>query len=103
MIPNLLEYALATNASGSVLPILSPPANGTLTLTALVRTNDPGLGYTAHGVTNLLEYANTNLVTQIPGTASPDTNNVPPGFQKQEFRYTNNASRAFLKLTIEQN
>ena len=101
-IPNLVEYALGTNSSGSVLPILLPPTNGVLTLTAIVRTNDSGLGYTAYGVTNLLEYANTNLVTPISGAASEDTNNVPAGFQKREFRYTNNAPRAFLKLTIQQ-
>jgi len=102
-IPNLVEYALATNSSGSILPILLPPTNGVLTLTAIVRTNDPGLGYTAHGVTNLMDYADTNLVTQIEGTANGiDTNNVPAGFQRQEFRFTNNAPRAFLKLTIQQ-
>ena len=102
-IQNLLEYALAANSSGTILPVLSPPTDGVLTLTAIVRTNDEGLTFTAHGVTNLFDYADTNLVSQILGTADGvDTNNVPVGFQRQEFRYTNNASRAFLKLTIQQ-
>ena len=102
-IQNLIEYALATNSSGTILPVLSPPTDGVLTLTAIVRTNDEGLTFTAHGVTNLFDYADTNLVSQILGTADGvDTNNVPVGFQRQEFRYTNNAARAFLKLTIQQ-
>ena len=99
---NILEYALATQPSGSLVTLMQPPTNGVLTLSAIVRTNDPGLGYTAHGVTNLADYAVTNLITQISGTASADTNNVPTGFQRQDFKFTNNASRAFLRLNVQQ-
>jgi hypothetical protein len=104
-LPNLVEYALtapSSDSSSSILPqaVLGP--DGVLTLTALVRTNDPGLTYLAHGVTNLPDLGDTNLTTRITGTPAADTNHVPPGFQRQEFRYTNHASRAFLRLTIQQ-
>lgn len=104
-IPNLLEYALATNSNGSILPVLDPPTDGTLTLTAIVRTNDPGLtNVVAQGVTNLLDYTNSNSISTIPGIASTNPAPVPPGFQRRayEFNAGTNASRAFLKLTIQQ-
>ena len=97
----LVAYALNGSPHTQDLGILPEMGltNSTLSLTAVVRTN---LNVYAEGVTNLLDYADTNLVTRISGTVSPDTNNVPNGFQRQEFRYTNNAARAFLKLTIQQ-
>ena len=97
----LVEYALNGSPSTQDRGILPEMGltNSTLSLTAVVRTN---LNIYAEGVTNLLDYADTNLVTRISGTLAEDTNNVPAGFQRQEFRFTNNASRAFLKLTIQQ-
>jgi hyaluronate lyase len=99
-----MKYALGgTNGSDKVnLPTVAQ--NGaSLTMTAIVRTNDTNLTIVGQTVTDLSGIW-ANLSSNPNGTASTNTNNVPAGCQRREFTVnsgTNN--RQFLRLKATQN
>jgi len=102
-IPALVEYALggSTNSNDqNLLPQMSL-SNSSLSISAVIRTND----------TNLLVYpeASTDLATPNSWTTSGFTTNtsnqtnVPAGFQRRQYQFNAGTNpRAFLKLTIQQ-
>ena len=104
-IPALMEYALGGSIGTddqSKLPEIST-TNGNLTLTAVVRTNDPTLTIEPIRSTNLATGAFgwfTNGTTQ---TNSPITNGVPEGFQRRIYSTSmTNENRGFLRLRFRE-
>jgi len=99
----LMKYALGgTNTNDSVtLPTVA--MNGSsLTLSAIVRTNDTNLTIVGQSLTDL---AGTwsNLSSNPYGTASTNTNNVPAGCQRREFTVNVGTNdRTFLRLKATQ-
>jgi hypothetical protein len=106
---DLLDYALATSSinttsesSGVTLATQSASGNSNyvITMTALVRTNDPKLSYTPQAKLDLSSsnWLNTGFTTNIPSQT-----NVPAGFERREYQFNAGTNpRAFLKLTIQQ-
>jgi hypothetical protein len=102
-IPALAEYALGGGTNGNdqnLLPV-ADLTGSTLSMSAVVRTND----------TNLLIYpeatldlgSSTNWTTSGFTTNTSNQTNVPTGFQRREYQFNASTNpRAFLKLTIEQ-
>jgi hypothetical protein len=102
-VPALVEYALGGGTNGndqSLLPVATL-AGSTLSMSAVVRTND----------TNLLIYpeatldlgSSTNWTSSGFTTNTSNQTNVPIGFQRREYQFNASTNpRAFLKLTIEQ-
>jgi len=99
----LMKYALGgTNTNDSVsLPMVSQ--NGTtLTMTAIVRTNDTNLTIVGQSVADLSSTW-SDLASNRLGVASSNSNNVPAGCQRRDFSVnggTNN--RTFLRLKATQ-
>jgi len=101
-VPALVEYALGGGTNGndqSLLPVATL-SGSSLSMSAVVRTND----------TNLLIYpeANLDLVstnwTSSGFTTNISTSGVPDGFARKTYEFNASTNRrAFLKLTIEQN
>jgi hypothetical protein len=92
------KYAIggATNISAaSEKPVAAVDSN-TLSLSAIVRTNDTNLTVVGEAGGSLTNWS-TNGVTM---TASPNTNGVPEGHQRQVFSVerTNSPTRQFLRL-----
>jgi len=103
-VPALMEYALGGSVGAndqSKLPEVTS-TNGSLTLTAVVRTNDPTLIIEPIRTTNLaLGGWSTNQTSQTPST---NTNGVPTGFERKIFSTPmTNDSRAFLRLQVRTN
>jgi len=102
-VPALVEYALGGGTNGndqSLLPVATLTGS-TLSMSAVVRTND----------TNLLIYpeATLDLGSSTHWTSSGFTTNtsnqinVPTGFQRRDYQFNAATNpRAFLKLTIQQ-
>jgi hypothetical protein len=111
-LPNLLEYALLDMGSTGTNPNITggyitqqsvtgtTNSNSTLSLIALVRTNDSRLSYLPQASVDLgsSNWAITGFSTNIPSQT-----NVPTGFQRREYQFNAGTNpRAFLKLTIQQ-
>ena len=100
-VPNLMEYALATETNGEALPQISSISNGVMTMNALVRTNDASLTYTPMASMDLssgTNWSNSGISTNISNQT-----NVPAGFQRRSYEFNAGTNpRAFLKLTIQQ-
>jgi subtilisin family serine protease len=106
---DLLDYALSnssvsTTSESSGVSLATPAAGGNsnyvITMTALVRTNDPKLSYTPQATLDLSSsnWINTGFTTNIPSQT-----NVPAGFERREYQFNAGTNpRAFLKLTIQQ-
>jgi len=101
-VPALVEYALGGSTNGndqSLLPVASLTGS-TLSMSAVVRTND----------TNLLIYPEATLDlgsstnwTSSGFTTNTSTNGVPEGFAQKTYEFNASTNRrAFLKLTIQQ-
>ena len=86
----------ATNSSAASETPVSLVDSNTLSLSAIVRTNDPKLNVEGEAGGSLTNWS-TNGVTM---TASPNTNGVPEGHQRQVFSVerTNSPTRQFLRL-----
>jgi len=107
--PQLLtKYAIGGAASptaASVPPALAV-ANDTngqpvLTLTALVRTDDPQLVVQAEVVGSLGNFGNTDQTTTVSGTPASDQSGVPTGFQRQTFTApASSSNRQFIRLKV---
>ena len=102
-VPALIEYALGGSTNSNDLNLLPTAVltGSSLSITAMVRTND----------TNLLIYpqATYDLTSSNNWTSSGFTTNtsnqtnVPTGFQRREYQYNAGTNpRAFLKLSVEQ-
>jgi hypothetical protein len=95
---NLLKYAIggassptATNGVASQTAVTS----SNLSITAIVRTNDPSLDVFGEGITNLsLGSWSTNGVTITPG----DQSGVPAGTERQIFSIPRTNNSQFLRL-----
>ena len=107
--PDLLEYAItdssAITTNGPTAGFVTTQSSGgnsnnVITMTALVRTNDPKLTYTPKASVDL---SSTNWLTNGFTTNTSNQANVPAGFQRREYQFNAGTNpRAFLKLTIEQ-
>jgi len=99
----LMKYALGgTNTNDKVsLPTVS--VNGSaLTLTAVVRTNDTNVQIVGQWVTGL-GGTWSNVPTNLYGTASANTSNVPTGCERRDFSMPKDTnSRLFLRLKATQ-
>jgi hypothetical protein len=98
-VPALAEYALGGVAGSNNLGVLPQVtrSNNTLTLSALIRTNDNKLSVFPQASTTL----GTNGWSSIGFTTNNSTNGVPEGFVRRTYTYdaTTN-TRAFLRLSI---
>ena len=97
---NLLRYALGANSSsGSVVkPVTTLDANN-LSITAIVRINDPKVTVVGESATDLASW-NT---TTIPGVADANQDGAIAGeTQKQTFSVPRGASKTFLRLKATQ-
>ena len=99
----LMKYALGgTNTNDKVsLPTVSVNASS-LTLTAVVRTNDTNVQIVGQCVTGL-GGTWSNVPTNPYGTASTNTSNVPTGCERRDFSVLKDTnSRLFLRLKATQ-
>jgi glycosidase len=98
-VPALAEYALGGIAGSNnfgVLPQVTR-SNNTLTLSALVRTNDPKLSVFPQAASTL----GTNSWSSGGFTTNISTNGVPTGFERRTYSFdAGTNSRAFLRLFI---
>jgi glycosidase len=98
-VPALAEYALGGVAGSNNLGVLPQMtrSNNTLTLSALVRTNDPKLSVFPQASANL----GSNGWSTSGFTTNSTTNGVPTGFVRRTYTYdASSNTRAFLRLFI---
>ena len=100
---NLAKYAIGGASSLSVEGVQPTSAlDGTsLSITAIVRTDDPThLTVVGQAVTNLADYASSELVVQVEGDATGiDQTDVPAGCTKKKFSVARgDAGKKFLRL-----
>jgi len=95
----LLKYAIggASSPTGSSENTVTVLDSSKLTLTAVVRTNDPSLNVVGEAGVNLSNW-NTNGVSVVPSSQT----NVPEGCQRRIYSVdrTNSPSRQFLRLRV---
>jgi hypothetical protein len=94
-----VEYALGGIAGSNNLGVLPQMtrSNNTLTLSALVRTNDPKLSVFPQASANL----GSNGWSTSGFTTNSTTNGVPTGFVRRTYTYdASSNTRAFLRLFI---
>jgi hypothetical protein len=99
---NLAKYAIGGASSLSVEGVQPTSAlDGTsLSITAIVRTDDTTLTVVGQAVTNLADYASSELVVQVEGDATGiDQTDVPAGCTKKKFSVARgDAGKKFLRL-----
>ena len=99
---NLAKYAIGGASNLSVEGVQSTSAlDGTsLSITAIVRTDDTTLDVVGQAVTNLADYASSELVVQVEGDATGiDKTDVPAGCTKKKFSVARgDAGKKFLRL-----
>ena len=98
-VPALAEYALGGIAGSNNLGVLPQVtrSNTTLTLSALVRTNDPKLSVFPQAASSL----GTNAWSSGGFTTNISTNGVPNGFERRTYIYDAGTNpRTFLRLFI---
>jgi glycosidase len=98
-VPALAEYALGGIAGSNNLGVLPQVtrSNTTLSLSALVRTNDPNLSVFPQASTSL----GTNAWSSSGFTTNTSTDGVPSGFERRTYIYDAGTNpRAFLRLSI---
>ncbi|NDA10110.1 MAG: hypothetical protein EBZ07_04595 [Verrucomicrobia bacterium] len=99
----LMKYALGgTNTNDKVtLPTVSQGGT-TLTMTAIVRTNDTNLTILGQYVADLSSTW-SNLPSNPAGVASTNTSNVPAGCQRRDFTVNGGTNaKQFLRLKVTQ-
>jgi hypothetical protein len=95
--PNLLRYAMGANsASASVVkPVSSLDANN-LSITAIVRINDPKVSIVGQSGTSLSAWS----TTPIAGVRTTDQTGATAGqTERQVFSVPRGGSKTFLRLT----
>jgi len=99
----LMKYALGGTNTNDKVSLPTVALNGSsLTLTAVVRTNDTNVTIVGQSVSDLMGTW-SNIPANPYGIASSNTNNVPTGCQRRDFSVnggTNN--RTFLRLKASQ-
>ncbi|MFZ9683045.1 MAG: hypothetical protein ACO3DQ_07570 [Cephaloticoccus sp.] len=98
-VPALAEYALGGIAGSNNLGVLpqATRSNNTLSLSALVRTNDPKLSVFPQAASTL----GTNSWSSAGFTTNISTNAVPAGFERRTYTFDVGTNpRAFLRLFI---
>ena len=98
-VPALAEYALGGVAGSNNLGVLPQVtrSNTTLSLSALVRTNDPNLSVFPQASTSL----GTNAWSSSGFNTNTSTDGVPSGFERRTYIYDAGTNpRAFLRLSI---
>ena len=100
-ISNLMAYALG--AAGSNAPVARPTvalSNGSLVLTAIVRTDDPKLTVVGEAVTNLDNYASGTSIDEVRGEEAADQDGVPDGCMRMTFSVAieGSVAKKFLRL-----
>ena len=100
-ISNLMAYALG--AAGSNAPVARPTvalSNGSLVLTAIVRTDDPKLTVVGEAVTDLDNYASGTSVDEVRGEEAADQDGVPEGCKRMTFSVAieGSVTKMFLRL-----
>jgi autotransporter-associated beta strand protein len=99
-ISNLMAYALG--AAGSNASVAKPTvalSNGSLVLTAIVRTDDPNLTVVGEAVTDLENYTSGNSVVEVPGVDAADQDGVPVGCKLRTFSVEQGSdAKKFLRL-----
>ena len=98
----LLSYAIggAAGIGQPGQPSQLGVAGDWLTLTAIIRTNDPDLTVTGQQVAHPADFAVPGTITTVPGVAAADQSGVPEGCQRREFRVPIPASTpVFLRIT----
>ncbi|MCX6935252.1 MAG: DUF5011 domain-containing protein, partial [Verrucomicrobia bacterium] len=97
----LLRYAYGANGpNDSVTKPTSALDGTTLSITAIVRTNDTSLAVVGQAVTNLADYGTPASVGVVEGSATGiDQTGVPTGCAKQKFSVNRaGAEKKFLRL-----
>jgi hypothetical protein len=99
---NLAKYAIggASNLGvAGIEPALALDSTS-LSITAIVRTDDTTLTVVGQAVTNLADYASSELVVQVEGDATGiDQTDVPAGCTKKKFSVARgDAGKKFLRL-----
>ncbi len=99
---NLAKYAIggAINLSVEGVQPTSALDGTSLSITAIVRTDDTALSVVGQAVTNLLDYATPGLVVEVVGDATGiEQAGVPVGFTKKKFSVPRAGDgRKFLRL-----
>jgi hypothetical protein len=101
-VANLAKYAIggASNLGvAGIEPTLALDSTS-LSITAIVRTDDTTLTVVGQAVTNLADYASSELVVQVEGDATGiDQTDVPAGCTKKKFSVARgDAGKKFLRL-----
>ena len=97
---NLLRYALGANSpSGSVVKPLSALDANSLSITAIVRINDPKVTVVGESATDLTAW-NTTPIVGVP--TADQTGAISGETQKQSFSVPRGASKTFLRLRARQ-
>jgi len=86
-------------AADGTAPVLAHTADA-LSVTAVVRTNDPSVTVTGEAVGDMADYADPARVVTVHGSGQGiDQSDVPAGFERRVFRVgTDGADQAFLRL-----
>jgi hypothetical protein len=95
----MLEYAFGGSPGSNNLGVLPQVtrSNTTLSLSALVRTNDPNLSVFPQAANSL----STNAWSSSGFTTNISTNGVPAGFERRTYIYDVGTNpRAFLRLSV---
>jgi hypothetical protein len=99
----LMKYALGGTNTNDMVTLPTVSQSGTsLTMSAIVRTNDTNLTIVGQSVSDLSGIWG-NLSSNPYGVASTNTNTVPSGCQRREFTVNvGTNSRTFLRLKATQ-
>jgi autotransporter-associated beta strand protein len=97
---NLLRYAMGANsASASVVKPVSSLDTSNLSITAIVRINDPKVTMVGQSATDLAAWSTTPIV----GVRTTDQTGAIPGeTERQVFSITRGGSKTFLRLVAKQ-
>ncbi|NBR46393.1 MAG: hypothetical protein EBT68_04670 [Verrucomicrobia bacterium] len=97
-VSNLMAYALgATSSSGSVVKPASATTSSNLSLTAVVRTNDPKCAVVGEVATSLVSWQTNSPILGVP--AGDQTGAVPGVSQRQVFSVDRGSDpKKFLRL-----
>jgi hypothetical protein len=99
--PNLLRYAMGANsASASIVKPVSSLDTTKLTITAIVRINDPKVTIVGESSADLSTW---NTASPIVGVPTADQTGVTAGeTQKQSFSVARGSNKTFLRLKAKQ-
>ena len=95
----LEKYAYGASGPNAAFDApVSAKVGADIVLTAVVRTNDPGLGVIGRTSTDLVNWS--NLAVDPAGVAAADQTGIPAGTQRREFTLPGGDPKRFLRLAI---